>query len=96
MGNKIDEYREAILVTPTGNKFDAYSRYAIKVQKEGNGNYSLITSEGKYLYSNKSQDLNEGDNTKAGKWKPEVTGSTVLFTYIDADVDAVIKYNISK
>ncbi|MBS7347875.1 MAG: Ig-like domain-containing protein, partial [Muribaculaceae bacterium] len=99
MGNKIDEYREAILVTPTGNKFDAYSRYAIKVQKEGNGNYSLITSEGKYLYSNTSQDLNEGDNTKAGKWKPKVTGSTVLFTYIDADananVDAVIKYNIS-
>ncbi|MDD6702541.1 MAG: hypothetical protein PUE35_08140 [Bacteroidales bacterium] len=97
MGNKIDEYREAILVTPTGNKFDAYSRYAIKVQKEGNGNYSLITSEGKYLYSNTSQDLNEGDNTKAGKWKPDVTGSTVLFTYIDADadVDAVIKYNIS-
>ena len=99
MGNKIDDYREAIPVTPTGNKFDAYSRYAIKVQKEGNGNYSLITSEGKYLYSNSSQNLNEGDNTKAGKWKPEVTGSTVLFTYIDADananVDAVIKYNIS-
>lgn len=97
MGNKIDEYREAIPVTPTGNKLDAYSRYAIKVQKEGNGNYSLITSEGKYLYSNSSQNLNEGDNTKAGKWKPEVTGSTVLFTYIDADanVDAVIKYNIS-
>lgn len=97
MGNKIDEYREAILVTPTGNKFDAYSRYAIKVQKEGNGNYSLITSEGKYLYSNSSQNLNEGDNSYAGKWKPDVTGSTVLFTYIDADadVDAVIKYNIS-
>lgn len=97
MGNKIDKYREAIPVTPTGNKFDAYSRYAIKVQKEVNGNYSLITSEGKYLYSNTSQDLNEGDNTNAGKWKPEVTGSTVLFTYIDADanVDAVIKYNIS-
>lgn len=99
MGNKIDKYREAIPVTPTGNKFDAYARYAIKVQKEGNGNYSLITSEGKYLYSNTSQDLKEGDVTKAGKWKPEVTGSTVLFTYIDADadanVDAVIKYNIS-
>lgn len=97
MGNKIDEYREAILVTPTGNKFDAYSRYAIKVQKEENGNYSLITSEGKYLYSNSSQNLNEGDNSYAGKWKPDVTGSTVLFTYNDADanVDAVIKYNIS-
>lgn len=97
MGNKIDDYREAIPVTPTGNKFDAYSRYTIKVQKEGNGNYSLITSEGKYLYSNSSQNLNEGDNSYAGKWKPDVTGSTVLFTYIDADadVDAVIKYNIS-
>lgn len=97
MGNKNDKYRDAIPVTPTDNKINVYSRYAIKVQKEGNGNYSLITSEGKYLYSNTSQDLNEGDNTKAGKWKPEVTGSTVLFTYIDADanVDAVIKYNIS-
>ncbi|MGM9816278.1 MAG: hypothetical protein ACI304_04385 [Lepagella sp.] len=95
MGNKIDKYRDAIPVTPTGNKFDAYSRYTIKVQKEGNGNYSLITSEGKYLYSNANQDLYEGDNTYAGKWIPDVTGSTVLFTYDDADVDAVIKYNIS-
>ncbi len=90
-------YRESILVTPTDNKFDAYSRYAIKVQKEGNGNYSLITSEGKYLYSNSNQDLKEGDDTYAGKWEPTITDDKVVFSY-DYDDEtitdvALLKYN---
>lgn len=100
MGNKNDKYRDAILVTPTDNKFDAYSRYAIKVQKEVNGNYSLITSEGKYLYSNSSQDLKEGDVTEgenpyAGKWKPTITDDKVVFSYVDETITdgALLKYN---
>ena len=91
MGEQNSTYRNSIPVSPTDNKFDAYSRYAIKVQKELNGNYSLITSEGKYLYSNSSQDLKEGGETYAGKWIPTITDDKVSFTY--ADADAVIKYN---
>lgn len=88
-------YRESILVTLTDNKFDAYSRYAIKVQKEGNDNYSLITSDGKYLYSNSSQDLKEGDDTYAGKWIPTITGDKVEFSYDDETITdgALLKYN---
>lgn len=93
-------YRESIPVTLTDNKINVYSRYAIKVQKEVNGNYSLITSEGKYLYSNSSQDLKEGDVTEgenpyAGKWKPTITDDKVVFSYDDGNISAgaLLKYN---
>ncbi|MGN0236844.1 MAG: hypothetical protein ACI4AK_01970 [Lepagella sp.] len=96
MGNQTSTtYRESIPVTLTDNKFEAYSRYAIKVQKEGDGNYSLITSGDKYLYSNSSQDLKEGDNTYAGKWKPTITDDKVVFSYDDETITdgALLKYN---
>ena len=93
-------YRESIPVTLTDNKINVYARYAIKVQKEVNGNYSLITSEGKYLYSNSSQDLKEGDVTEgenkyAGKWKPTITDDKVVFSYDDGNISAgaLLKYN---
>lgn len=79
------DYRSADKVTITDNKFDAYSRFEITVQKEDNGYYSLLTKEGKYIYATAEKKVAESDDATSGqgKWQPIITGSTMTFNWVN-------------
>lgn len=79
------DYRSADKVTITDNKFDAYSRFEITVQKEDNSYYSLLTKEGKYIYATAEKKVAESDDATSGqgKWQPIITGSTMTFNWVN-------------
>lgn len=83
------DYRIADDVTITDNKFDAYSRFEITVQKEDNGYYSLLTKEGNYIYATAEKKVAETTETNKdegkGKWQPIITGSTMTFNWVNGE-----------